>query len=295
MSGALLLTGGTGFLGSHLLRHFLNEGHEVVVAKRSFSDLWRIRDLTGRIVTYDIDLVPLETLFKEHRFATIVHSATNYGRREIEPTEVVDSNLVLPLHLLQLGVKHGLRTFINTDTLLDKRVSHYSLSKSHFSDWLRYYSSKVHCVNVALTHFYGPQDDGSKFVTQMIRELLSERPSIQLTPGQQKRDMLHVQDVVSAFAQVYRFALERPAGFDEFEVGSGRSHEIREIVQTIKRLSGNQKTRLEFGALPYRPNEAMNILIDPEPLRRLGWQPTLSLEEGLARTIESERKQATRL
>lgn len=292
MKQSLLLTGGTGFLGSHLLRRLIRDGHSVVLAKRSFSDTWRIRDLEGRYAAYDLDRDPLDRIFAEHRIGTILHSATNYGRREIPPTEIVDSNLILPLHLLQLGEKHGTRAFINTDTLLDKRVSHYSLSKKQFLDWLKLYSDRLLCVNVALTHFYGPHDDGSKFVTQMIRDLLVARPSIPLTPGRQKRDMLHVDDVVSAFVRLIDHSASQGPSFHAYDVGSGESRELREIVQTLQTLSGNSTTKLDFGALDYRPNEAMDIQVQARELRALGWRPTLTLEQGLSLTLESERKQA---
>ena len=62
---------------------------------------------------------------------------------------------------------------------------------------------------------------------------------------------------------------------------------------TLRRLTGNTTTQLRFGAIEYRSNEAMDIQVHSEPLRKLGWSPSLTLEEGLALTIESERKAIT--
>lgn len=88
-----------------------------------------------------------------------------------------------PCNYWQYGKKHGIRAFINSDTILDKQVNHYSLSKRQFVDWLEHFRTDVTCVNVALEHFYGPGDDPSKFVMWVIRQLLAGTPRIDLTPG----------------------------------------------------------------------------------------------------------------
>jgi predicted glycosyltransferase involved in capsule biosynthesis len=76
----------------------------------------------------------------------------------------------MPLQLLELGKKTRVNCFINTDTILDKRVSYYSLSKNQFREWLELYAKEMICLNVALEHFYGPYDDNTKFVSIYHRE-----------------------------------------------------------------------------------------------------------------------------
>jgi nucleoside-diphosphate-sugar epimerase len=285
----ILLTGGTGFLGSNLLKRLVGDGYRVVALKRSFSKLVRLESVLGDVRFYNLDDVPLARVFEENPINLVVHCATNYGRRDISPTEIIEANLVLPLHLLQLAEARGCAGFINTDTILDKRVNHYSLSKKQFLDWLPMFSQKFFCANVALEHFYGPFDDRSKFVTRIILDLLDEVESIELTPGEQKRDFIFIDDVVEAFVKVIEFAAGAEHDIYRFEVGSNRTSTIREFVHLTKDLVGNRTTHLAFGALPYRENEVMESNVDITELALLGWRPQVELRDGLARTIELER------
>lgn len=290
----ILLTGATGFLGSNLLRKLTEEGHSVIVLKRSFSDLSRIREFDGRFKAYNSDEADLSRIFEENKIDAILHCATDYGRKNTEPMRLIEANLILPLTLLQLAAKHGVHAFISTDTILDKRVGHYSLSKKQFLDWLKVYSDRLVCVNVALEHFFGPADDPSKFVSSIIQQLIQEVPSIDLTLGEQLRDFIHIDDVVDAFSRILERSAHLNFGFKHFEVGSGHPMAIRAFVETIQKAVGNTKTKLKFGALPYRENEVMESRVDLKPLGELGWQPRVSLEEGLRRTIDSERKRLKR-
>jgi nucleoside-diphosphate-sugar epimerase len=196
----------------------------------------------------------------------------------------------LPLKLIELSRKNNIRYFINTDTILDKRVSHYSLSKKQFRDWLDAYSKNMVCVNMALEHFYGPYDDKTKFVSYAISQMLSGAERIDLTEGLQKRDFIYIDDVVEAFMAVIRNTASTPNGFYNFEIGSNHPTQIRELLGLIKKISANERTLLNFGALPYRENEIMESNVNTAAIRKLGWMPNVSLEDGLARTVELERK-----
>ncbi len=286
----ILLTGGTGFLGRNLLTRLLSDGWPVILLKRSSSDTALIESALREVEgVYDTDHDPLYRVFQEQHIAAIIHCATNYGRAEEEPTEIIEANLTLPMQLIQLARRYESRCFINSDTILDKKVNFYSLSKRQFVDWLPYFSSRLLCANVALEHFFGPGDDPSKFVTKIIRDLLRDVEKIDLTPGFQKRDFIFIDDVVDAYIKVLHFALSSQPGICRFEVGSGQVFELRQFVKLVKKLTGNIRTHLNFGALPYRPNEVMVSHTDIASLRGLGWAPEVSLEDGLRRTIEHER------
>lgn len=122
----ILLTGATGFLGSHILNRLLQADYKVVILKRSFSDTWRINSVLSKVKFYDLDKTPIETAFKEQKIDVVIHTATNYGRSNQLVSSIVDTNLMFSLKLLETAA------FFNTDTLLYKYLNHYSLSKKQF-------------------------------------------------------------------------------------------------------------------------------------------------------------------
>ena len=285
----ILITGGTGYLGSLVVRRLLADGANVIVLKRSFSNTARIQDLSTLIRFINIDEGGLEGIFTSCSVDTIIHCATNYGRASTKPTQLIEANLMLPLQLLQLAVQYGVRSFINTDTVLDTRVNYYALSKGHFCDWLKTFSSKIVCCNVALEHFYGPLDDTTKFVSFIVQEMLKSSKCINLTPGEQKRDFVYVDDVVNALILITQSVESVNSGFFRFEVGSGSSVSIRDVVEKIRLLSNNRGIQVNYGAIPYRENEVMMSNVDLLPLIKLGWAPLISLDHGLNKTILADR------
>ncbi len=187
------------------------------------------------------------------------------------------------------GGLHRVHSFINTDTILDKRVSHYSLSKKHFVDWLEHFSGGMVCCNVSLEHFYGPFDDPSKFVMGIILDLLNGVEQIDLTAGEQRRDFIYIDDVVDAFMKIVEFSRLAAPALHRFEVGTNQQIAIKEFVLLAREITGNRSTRLNFGALSYRKHEVMESRVDTKALRELGWLPRVALSEGLARMIDVER------
>jgi CDP-paratose synthetase len=289
MGKTILVTGGTGFLGSHLVKRIVKDQLNVIVVKRSSSKLFRLGSIVDKIRLYDLDQIDIEDIFQENVIDIIIHCATNYGRFAVPPTDIIQANLFLPLKILQIAENHQVKTFINTDTILDKRVNYYSLSKKHFLDWLSLFSQKMVCINVALEHFYGPFDDRSKFVSKIILDLLHEVDFLDLTLGEQKRDFIYIDDVVEAFIKLIQFSFDVPNNLYRYEIGTGKNIEIREFVQMVKTMTENKVTRLNFGMLPYRENEIMESHVDISMLLKLGWQPQISLVEGLKYTIDQER------
>jgi len=286
----ILLTGGTGYLGSKILKQLVDNGYNIILLKRSFSNPVRIKEYINNITFYNIDLTPLETIFSENTIDTIVHCATNYGRGENDPLQVIEANLVLPLKLLELGKKYHVKSFINTDTILDKRINYYSLSKKQFKDWLFVYKQDYTCINVALEHFYGSGDDETKFVTYIVHNLLKNVDRIDLTKGEQKRDFIYIDDVVNAFLKIINSLDNFSKDFYEFEVGTNHPLSIKEFVELAKQLSGNEQTLLNFGALPYRENEVMNYKVNTSEILKLGWKCNRTVEEGLKKMIELEKQ-----
>lgn len=290
MSKTILLTGGTGYLGSHLLKRLVRTRNKIVLLKRSTSDTRRIGDLIGSITAYDSDRTSYEDIFMKEKIDTVVHCATDYGRQGRDKPALIETNLLFPVRLLETGKRYGLACFINTDTILDKRVNAYALSKSQFKDWLKMNSREMSCINVALEHFYGPRDDASKFVTFLIHRFLGNAPSIDLTEGRQKRDFIHIDDAVDAFMRIIAYAGSGGNGYGQFGVGTGRSVTIRQLTGLIRKLTNNADSVVNFGAIPYRRYETMESHVDLSEIRALGWKPRYSLKEGLRRTIRHEKE-----
>jgi nucleoside-diphosphate-sugar epimerase len=197
----------------------------------------------------------------------------------------------LPLQLLDLAKKYSVKSFINTDTILNKNISSYTLSKNQFLDWLKLFSKFLNCYNVKLEHFYGPKDNNNKFVINNIYKLLRYEDKIEFTKGFQKRDFVYISDVVSALEKIILFALKKNKinsnnfNFKTFEVGTGRQISIKSFIFLIAKLIGNNRTRLEFGKLPFRKNEIMNVKVDLKNIQKLGWRSKVKLEHGLTKTI----------
>ena len=190
------------------------------------------------------------------------------------------------MQLLDLAKNYKVKAFLNTDTILNKDVSNYSLSKYHFSEWLKLFSKDFYCTNIKIEHFFGAQDDDTKFVISIIKSFLNKSKIIKLTKGNQKRDFVYIDDVVSAMKKILLHSLKQKKGFDIFEIGSGISISIKNIVMLIKKLCNNKTTKLDFGKIPMRKNESLDVKLDLKKLFKLHWKPKYSLEESLKKTIK---------
>lgn len=288
----ILLTGVTGYLGSHLAETLLANGCEVVALKRATSSLRRIEHLLSQLTLHDVNTVDMDALFtQDGKIDAVIHTATCYGRNGESASQIADANLAFPLKLLNVAVEAKVKLFINTDTVLDKFLNPYALTKAQFAEWGRYFStrSELKFINLKLEHFYGPNDDASKFTTHVINSCLANTDELKLTLGEQKRDFVYISDVVSAYSLILDKWQTLPEQFAEFEVGSGQAITIREFVETAHRLA-NSSTQLLFGAIPYRKGEVMLSQAHIDALRLLGWGCEVDIETGMKHVINFQRK-----
>ncbi|WP_315060718.1 NAD(P)-dependent oxidoreductase [Capnocytophaga leadbetteri] len=288
----VLLTGATGFLGSHLLKALVSKGYEVVVLKRSTSDMWRLKGFENAFKSYDIDRVPLQTAFEEQPIDTVIHTACVYGRKGESIQKILETNLMFGIELLNTAINFNTRIFFNTGTLLDRQINAYALSKNQFEEWLQVASDKIQVINLKLEHMFGEQDGNDKFTTWILNELKREKPTIPLTAGTQKRDFIYIDDVVSAYLTCLEQATQLKA-FNDIEVGTGVLTPVKTFVtlvkSTLEKLKGSPiESQLNFGALPYREGEIMEPQVDNSVLCSLGWQPKRSLEENIKTFVKNE-------
>lgn len=283
------ITGATGFLGSNLIRELILNNHTVYCLRRKSSNFIRLNDIFEKLIWVDLESLNPMQFFSTNSIDGIIHCATDYGRKIVDPIQTIEANLILPLRLLHAAAANGISIFLNTDTILDKLINNYSLSKSQFAEWLNSYSDRICGINVVLEHFYGGGDDDTKFTTFVIRSLISKRDTLPLTTGDQKRDFIYIDDVVSALLLILDQSHLYNHGYYRFEIGTGKLTSVREFVNLAKSLTLNNNTILSYGALPYRKGEIMEAKIDNSNIMKLGWRSAVSLEEGLSRTIKFEK------
>lgn len=288
----ILLTGATGFLGSHLAHTLVAHGHRVLILKRPSSDVKRIASILPYLTVYDIDGTDLSLPFIKHgKVDAVIHTATCNGKNGETVAEIFEANTAFPLRLLEAAVFYKSDVFINSGTVLYKYLNAYALSKNQFLEWGKQFSheKKICFVNIRLEHMYGPGDDVSKLPTRIIKDCMANVPEINLTPGEQMRDFVYIEDVISGYEILLERAVSQAESFQEYSLGSGKAVSIREFIETIHRLS-NSKTRLNFGALPYRENEIMNSEANTEKLENMGWRCRTSLLEGIEKTVRFEKE-----
>jgi nucleoside-diphosphate-sugar epimerase len=287
-----LLTGATGYLGSQLAKALLDAGLSVVALKRKASSLRRLEAILPSIALLDVDGLDMRALFKEHgKIDSVIHAATSYGRNGESASQIAESNLNFPLRLLDAAVEANVPAFLNTDTALDKFLNAYSLSKTQFAEWGTYFAGqkKIRFFNLKLEHFFGSGDDDTKFTTHVINSCLNNAPELKLTAGEQKRDFIYIDDVVTAYLLLLEKQEALTDWFVELDVGSGEAPTIRQFVELVHRLTASS-TKLNFGAYPYREGEVMLSRADVRPLQKLGWRCGHTLEQGLKLVIEGHRQ-----
>ena len=289
MQKKILLTGATGFLGSYLLESFISQGFEIVILKRTTSDTWRIVHLLDKVKFYNIDEINLKAIFEKFEPEIIVHTACSYGRKNETIIDVVNTNLIFGLQLLEESIKINVKTFINTDSLLPKNINDYSLSKAQFTDWLKIRSNQIQVINFKIEHMYGVKDDDKKFIPWLIKEMIRGDGIINLTSGIQKRDFVYVTDVINAYNLIIQKSVLLPL-WNEFDVGTNTFTEVKEFVLTIAELLEKKYDklivpRLNFGSIPYRKNEIMVPKLDNTNLIAQGWEQKVVIKVGVEKII----------
>lgn len=287
---SLFITGADGFLGHHLVQQ-LAKTYDIIGLVRSPQNLKRLR--AGQITLCSTD-ESLKEVFDKYRPIGIVHTATKYGRSGESIPSLLDVNVDLPVHLLELSQKYNCKVFINIGSFITQGKGYnylqdYALSKKQCSQWLRLIANKTNTCKVidfTLHHPFGPGDSEAKFVSNMVKAIKGRTSFIDLTPGEQKRDFIYVADVVTAIEMALKRSGDLQTPYTRTDLGTGSSYTLRYFLETLKAVSGNTETELRFGKLPYRENEIMEAKAVPDLLVSWGWKPNYTLNHGLLLTLD---------
>jgi UDP-glucose 4-epimerase len=305
----VLVTGGAGFIGSHLADRLLKEAHEVVILDDLSTGHVDHLNPAARFYQMDIQSPWLDELFKIERPEAVLHEAAQASvRRSVEDPGFDASNNVLgTVTLLQASVRHGVRRFlfastggaIYGDTNLVPTpedapavpVSPYGASKLAAEVYLRTFHA-LHGLSYAALRYanvYGPRQDphGEAGVVAIFAQRLLSGETARINgDGKQTRDFVYVGDVAEANAR----ALTSDA-VGSFNVGTGVETDINAIFQVLKRLSGNNQPEVHGPALP---GEQRRSVVDARKIQKvMGWRPQTSLEAGLDATVRYFREAST--
>ena len=136
----------------------------------------------------------IEHIFKKNRIDGVIHLATSYGRKGESLTDMINTNVNLPIKLLEMSQNNGTKYFLNTDTFYESKMrfkdnlQFYALSKEHFKLYAKRFCSlnNINFINIKLFHVYGDDDDETKFIPQMISMMSSSSINLNFSPGKQK-------------------------------------------------------------------------------------------------------------
>ncbi|MDQ3516554.1 MAG: GDP-mannose 4,6-dehydratase [Gemmatimonadota bacterium] len=305
-----LVTGGAGFIGSHITDRLVSESYEVHVIDDLSSG--KLDNVNSAVTLHRIDVRSGEAarLVQEGAFDVIVHLAAQMDVRKSVADPVFDAsvNISGTLNLLEAvrrststprivftstgGVLYGtFTTPPNVETYPKDPESPYAISKLAAEYYLAYYG-RVHGVESAVLRFgnvYGPRQDPhgeAGVVAIFCNRILDGRPLTVFGDGLQTRDYIHVSDVVEAAWLAATSELPEIERLDAraFNIGTAVGTKVLDIASHLQRAAGSELA-LDFA--PGRRGEQQESFVGIEKARRvLGWGPKVGLPEGLATTYE---------
>ena len=289
----ILLTGATGFIGSHVARALVREGHEVHVLVRAESNLGRIEDLTSSLHLIKGDLLNPAFVLHPSAFDLGLHLAWHVEPGNYLHQPQKEDWIVASLRLASALRDGGCRRFVATGTsfeyapsdLPQRESSPTKPSTAYGQAKLELFEALRRSIDIDLAwlrpfYLYGPDEDQRRLVPVVINSLLRGQET-KLVPGERVRDYLHIEDVASAICAVAGSQLTGAVN-----IASGVPITVREIALKIGEAL-DRVDLLKLGALPYAASEPLYLLADNTKLREgTGWKPRYPIDEGLRQTIE---------
>lgn len=298
----MLVTGGAGFIGSHLTDKLIQQGNEVVVVDNLSTGRKENLNRKAKFYKLDIRSPRLVKVFKKARPEVVFHLAGHVNVRESVNNPVADAeiNIIGSLNVLENCRKFGTRKIVFASSggavyggigaipaieeQKENPESPYGAAKLAIEKYLYFYEKNFGITYVALrlANVYGPRQNPKKEagVTAIFcYKMLQNQDIIINGDGKQTRDFVFIDDVVKAFLLAVK---EGKRGV--FNIGTGKETSVRELFASIKKLTGFSG-KILYG--PAKKGEQSRSCLDySKAERKLNWRPEYTLEEGLRKTVE---------
>lgn len=288
------MTGGTGFIGSHLVQALLAAGWQVHLllrpSKRQHPGGVHIHPYQGE--TADV----LHAMQRSQPHA-VFHLASLFLAQHT-PEQVLpllQSNILLGTQLLEAMRLTSVPALINTGTSWQHferdtyaPVNLYAATKQAFEDVLAYYveAAGIRATTLSLFDTYGPGDTRKKLLPLLLHSLETGHV-LEMSPGHQILDLVHVNDLCAAYLQAADLLLNpAPASATTYAVSGGQRQSLREIVALLEQAAG-RSLHIAWGARPYREREVMQPWVGPS---LPGWTPRIDLQDGLRDLLEGRSR-----
>lgn len=298
----VLVTGGAGFIGSHIVDRLIMEGHESVVVDNLVTGKRRNINRAARFYKMDIQSWRLERVFRNERPNVVMHLAAQMDVRKSVEDPMFDAqvNVLGTVNVLQQSVKHGVRKVIFSssggaiygeqeiypapETHVTKPLSPYGLSKLCGEHYLSYYQrvSGLQAVSLRYANVYGPRQDPegeAGVVAIFIQKMLNNEQAVINGNGRQTRDFVFVDDVVEA-----NLSMMGQDTQGTYNVGTGVETSINDLFRILVQHTGSYCKEMHG---PAKKGEQARSVIDGTKLRHeVSWEPKADLSEGLKKTVE---------
>ena len=301
----ILITGGTGFVGSNLVRCFYKGGHDIAMTMRTDSNMWRISDLSKNIRIFNTDLTDkneIMSTFTSFKPDIIINTVAYGGYHfETDVSKIISANFNGTVNLVESFLKSSAELLINTGSsseygLKDSPMSEesllepigaYAVSKAASTLYSRSRSIETgrKIITFRLFSVYGYFEEAHRLVPHVILSLLKKRNALMNNPNS-VRDFIHIDDVFRAYEKLVREREQIMPG-EIFNLGTGVESSVMKVVKILESVSGN-KLNIEWQYGNERiGDKATRWVSDMSKMKSaLNWTPKYSLEEGLSRTYD---------
>jgi len=303
----ILLTGATGFIGSHVLRRGLSENYEIIITKRSTSNITRIKDVLDKIKYYDVDTVPLSKIFDENKIDLVIHCATNYKKNHNyeDIPSLIEDNITFPSQILEQMQIHNVKYFINTGSFFEYALStssdsprkkinemqkkepydFYAATKSGFSEILKWYSKNcgIKVIELRLFSAYGPGDN-EKLFNFLIKNFINQK-KFEMCPCEQQWNWTFVEDIADAYICSIKYITNMKSDYECFNIGNEKTASIKELIKIIEKISG--KNNLVSYTKPYVEKEIFYVNCNSKKAQKeFGWKAKYNVKKGIKITYD---------